>query len=133
VSAVAYQLNILDAAGLHSGVVVLLVVPIMEVPEQQNCLAVVIFVSLLWASEVCMSYVPPKIMLTYPGNPPLRNLPPRPLPRRNPQRCPQRHCTPQTSGVQSRRRLVRLQRYVDPVIMLLLGSVIVWYCRNSYQ
>jgi phosphate transporter len=33
--------------------VVLLVVPIMEVPEQQNCLAMVIFVSLLWATEVC--------------------------------------------------------------------------------
>lgn len=33
--------------------VVLLVVPIMEKPEQQNCLAMVIFVSLLWATEVC--------------------------------------------------------------------------------
>jgi hypothetical protein len=32
--------------------VVLLVVPIMEAPEQQNCLAMVIFVSLLWATEV---------------------------------------------------------------------------------
>jgi phosphate transporter len=32
--------------------VVLLVVPIMEKPEQQNCLAMVIFVSLLWATEV---------------------------------------------------------------------------------
>lgn len=33
--------------------VVLLVVPIMEKPEQQNCLAMVVFVSLLWATEVC--------------------------------------------------------------------------------
>ena len=33
--------------------VVLLVVPIMEKPEQQNCLAMVIFVSALWATEVC--------------------------------------------------------------------------------
>jgi phosphate transporter len=32
--------------------VVLLVVPIMEKPEQQNCLAMVIFVSSLWATEV---------------------------------------------------------------------------------
>lgn len=32
--------------------VVLLVVPIMEKPEQQNCLAMVVFVSLLWATEV---------------------------------------------------------------------------------
>lgn len=31
---------------------VLLVVPIMEKPEQQNCLALVVFVSLLWATEV---------------------------------------------------------------------------------
>jgi hypothetical protein len=28
-------------------------VPIMEEPEQQNCLALVVFVSLLWATEVC--------------------------------------------------------------------------------
>jgi phosphate transporter len=32
--------------------VTLLVVPIMEKPEQQNCLAMLIFVSLLWATEV---------------------------------------------------------------------------------
>jgi phosphate transporter len=31
---------------------VLLAVPIMERPEQQNCLALVVFVSLLWATEV---------------------------------------------------------------------------------
>lgn len=31
---------------------VLLLVPIMKEPEQQNCLALVIFVSLLWATEV---------------------------------------------------------------------------------
>ena len=31
---------------------VLLFVPIMELPEQQNCLAMVVFVSLLWATEV---------------------------------------------------------------------------------
>ena len=32
--------------------VVLLVVPIMKKPEQQNCLAMLVFVSLLWATEV---------------------------------------------------------------------------------
>ncbi|CEL05912.1 Putative Phosphate transport (Eurofung) [Aspergillus calidoustus] len=32
--------------------VVLLEVPIMEKPEQQNCLAMLVFVSLLWATEV---------------------------------------------------------------------------------
>lgn len=31
---------------------VLLFVPILELPEQQNCLAMVVFVSLLWATEV---------------------------------------------------------------------------------
>lgn len=30
----------------------LLLVPIMDLPEQQNCLAMVVFVSLLWATEV---------------------------------------------------------------------------------
>lgn len=37
--------------------VVLLLVPIMEVPEQQNCLAMVIFVSLLWATEAIPLFV----------------------------------------------------------------------------
>lgn len=32
--------------------IVLLVVPIMELPEQQNCFAMLVFVSLLWATEV---------------------------------------------------------------------------------
>lgn len=32
--------------------IILLVVPIMEKPEQQNCLAMLVFVSLLWATEV---------------------------------------------------------------------------------
>ncbi|KAI9717022.1 MAG: hypothetical protein M1812_004957 [Candelaria pacifica] len=37
--------------------IVLLVVPIMNKPEQQNCLAMVIFVSLLWATEVIPLFV----------------------------------------------------------------------------
>lgn len=36
--------------------IVLLVVPIMEKPEQQNCLAMVVFVSALWATEVCTNF-----------------------------------------------------------------------------
>ena len=32
--------------------VVLLVVPIMEKPEQQNCLAMLVLVSIMWATEV---------------------------------------------------------------------------------
>ena len=32
--------------------IVMLVVPIMKKPEQQNCLAMLVFVSLLWATEV---------------------------------------------------------------------------------
>lgn len=38
--------------------VVLLVLPIMDLPEQQNCLAMLVFVSLLWATEVCTEHVP---------------------------------------------------------------------------
>jgi len=34
---------------------VLLFIPIMEKTEQQNCLAMLVFVSLLWATEVCPS------------------------------------------------------------------------------
>ena len=38
--------------GILAIFVVLLVVPIMKKPEQQNCLAMLVFVSLLWATEV---------------------------------------------------------------------------------
>ncbi|MCJ1338359.1 low-affinity phosphate transporter [Bachmanniomyces sp. S44760] len=37
--------------------IILLVVPIMKKPEQQNCLAMLIFVSLLWATEVIPLFV----------------------------------------------------------------------------
>lgn len=36
---------------------ILLVVPIMKKPEQQNCLAMLVFVSLLWATEVIPLFV----------------------------------------------------------------------------
>ncbi len=38
--------------GILAVFLVLLIVPIMEKPEQQNCLAMLVFVSLLWATEV---------------------------------------------------------------------------------
>lgn len=41
--------------GILAVFVVLLVVPIMKKPEQQNCLAMLVFVSLLWATEVSFS------------------------------------------------------------------------------
>lgn len=49
--------------GIIAIFVVLLTVPIMEHPEQQNCLAMLVFVSLLWATEVSepRSWVGPKL------------------------------------------------------------------------
>jgi hypothetical protein len=44
---------------------VLLLVPIMEKPEQQNCLALVVFVSLLWACEVCSIDSENRALLTF--------------------------------------------------------------------
>jgi hypothetical protein len=58
---------------------VLLTVPIMEEPEQQNCLAMVIFVSLLWATEVCALILAPKLCLHTVGNTSLRHIFARPI------------------------------------------------------
>jgi phosphate transporter len=54
--------------------VVLLVVPIMEKPEQQNCLAMVIFVSLLWATEVFSLHPMNFSALTCIGHPTIRHI-----------------------------------------------------------
>lgn len=54
--------------------IVLLLVPIMDKPEQQNCLALVIFVSLLWASEVGAVYPINKLLLTFSGHSSIRNI-----------------------------------------------------------
>src|SRR5438045_898131 len=35
---------------------IMLYIPILEKPEQQNCLAILVFVSLLWATEVSQSF-----------------------------------------------------------------------------
>ena len=71
--------------------VVLLVVPIMEKPEQQNCLAMVVFVSALWATEVRTSLSCHLRQLTTTGHSALRHLASRALPcrysRRRTQRC----------------------------------------------
>ena len=67
--------------------VTLLLVPIMEKPEQQNCLAMLIFVSLLWATEVSryIQFHPRSSFLIHDlGHPPFRHLPPNPLPRGRP-------------------------------------------------
>lgn len=40
----------------------LLVLPIMELREQQNCLALVVFVSLLWATEVSEQFLLPDLV-----------------------------------------------------------------------
>ena len=44
--------------------IILLVVPIMKKPEQQNCLAMLVFVSLLWATEVGLAGTKENWMIT---------------------------------------------------------------------
>lgn len=60
----------------------LLAVPIMAKPEQQNCLALVVFVSLLWATEVCysMELLEDRI-LSFTGNTSFRDIIAGPSPR----------------------------------------------------
>lgn len=55
---------------------VLLAVPTMEKPEQQNCLALVVFVSLLWATEVRLPITLPQPPLTQTPRPSPSSLPP---------------------------------------------------------
>ncbi|KAF3070739.1 putative transporter C3B8.04c [Daldinia childiae] len=43
--------------GIVTIFLVLLIVPIMDMPEQQNCLAMLVFVSLLWATEAIPLFV----------------------------------------------------------------------------
>jgi len=55
---------------------ILLAVPIMEEPEQQNCLALVVFVSLLWATEVCANgeYIGGSITNNFTGHSSFRDI-----------------------------------------------------------
>jgi phosphate transporter len=71
--------------------VVLLVVPIMEKQEQQNCLAMVAFVSLLWATEVrcrCLFLI---LRLNIVGNTAFRHIASGPIPGRHTGRRSKRH------------------------------------------
>jgi hypothetical protein len=92
--------------------VVLLVVPIMEAPEQQNCLAMVIFVSLLWATEVCMVFVNFSPMLITTGHTSLRHIALGSFPCSNIECRPKRCRASQTTGVQGS-SFLRLFRHVD--------------------
>jgi phosphate transporter len=69
--------------------VVLLVVPIMEAPEQQNCLALVIFVSLLWATEVWTRRIIVRLLTTntHPGYSSVRYVLACTIPLRDPASC----------------------------------------------
>lgn len=51
------SLSFFTLVGIIITFAVLLSVPIMEKPEQQNCLAMLVFVSLLWATEVIPLFV----------------------------------------------------------------------------
>jgi phosphate transporter len=51
------SLSFFSLVGIIIIFAVLLSVPIMEKPEQQNCLAMLVFVSLLWATEVIPLFV----------------------------------------------------------------------------
>ncbi|EED16754.1 plasma membrane phosphate transporter Pho87, putative [Talaromyces stipitatus ATCC 10500] len=51
------SLSFFSLVGIIIVFAILLSVPIMEKPEQQNCLAMLVFVSLLWATEVIPLFV----------------------------------------------------------------------------
>ena len=92
--------------------VVLLVVPIMEAPEQQNCLAMVIFVSLLWATEVCRAFENSSSMLTTTGHTSLRYIAPGTFSRSNTECSPKRRGASPETGIQGS-GVLRLFRHVD--------------------
>ena len=52
-----FSFNFFALVAIIAVFVVLLLVPIMEKPEQQNCLAMLAFVSMLWATEVIPLFV----------------------------------------------------------------------------
>ena len=54
--------------------IVLLNAPIMKKPEQQNCLAMLVFVSLLWATEVRTLSIMVCVILTFAGHPFVRHI-----------------------------------------------------------
>jgi phosphate transporter len=92
--------------------VALLVVPIMEKPEQQNCLAMVIFVSSLWATEVRLPFATRLITLTTTVNSAVCHITSRAIPGCHSYCCTKRRRAAQTTRFQGSSRL-HLFRHVD--------------------
>jgi phosphate transporter len=65
----------------------LLYIPIFSKVEEQNCLAMLVFVSLLWATEVSRMVSPKCTLLTLLGYTPVCNFSHDTLPLRSPSRC----------------------------------------------
>lgn len=116
--------------------VVLLVVPIMEAPEQQNCLAMVIFVSLLWATEVRIMFwaILMIVWLITTGYTALRHVPVGSFPCCDVECRPKRCRTSQASGIKGR-SVIRLLCHVDACHHVAVGwfhhrgcAVKVQYC-----
>lgn len=93
---------------------VLLTVPIMDKPEQQNCLALVIFVSLLWATEVrwVLDSIVCKSLTASAGNPSVRHIPLGPATGRPPSSRSPGRATSQSTHC-SRCCNLRVRRHVD--------------------
>ena len=98
----------------------LLVVPIMEAPEQQNCLAMVIFVSLLWATEVCRVFEIVSSMLITTGYTALRHIALGTFPRSNTERSPKRCGASPQIGIKGS-RVLRLFCHVDASYHVAIG------------
>jgi phosphate transporter len=83
---------------------VLLQIKIFDTPEQNNCFAMLVFVSLLWATEVCYPLFAnvTKVLMHSKGHPSVRHLPPHPLPRHITPHSPLRRQTTPSNGHQIR-------------------------------
>lgn len=95
----------------------LLFLPIMERPEQQNCLAMLVFVSLLWATEVCLSQLfhhSNSSNLLYPDNSSVCDVASHPLLVCSPEHCSNGgpRSAPEASELQGR-NLGHLRCHVD--------------------
>lgn len=92
---------------------VLVNMQLFDDPMKQNCFAMLVFVSLLWATEVCVSSdLCGGEMLTCAGYPALCHLADDPLPGCAPRRRPRRPGTLRAPRLQGRRQ-IHLQRDVD--------------------
>lgn len=111
---------------------VLLSVPIMDKPEQQNCLALVVFVSLLWATEVCLSENENLITFTnlHLGYTSLCHISPRSIPLCCSPCCPRRRSATSTAVQQAGCRL-RFRFHVDTSHHVAIGWL--HHCRRAQQ